>query len=130
MIAQDTPQDIPDFIAELQRQEVAPKTIASYRSDLQGFAQELRDFTPRAFTAPAVRPTDLRPKGMPNSAEDSPPPSIVESDILSSVLNRAWLLGHVPSTGYFAVTAFIAEPLRLLRTVIVCGLDERENSPL
>ena len=39
MIDQDTPQDIADFITDLQRQEVAAKTITSYRSDLPGFAR-------------------------------------------------------------------------------------------
>ncbi len=60
MITQETPQDITDFIAELQRQEVAPKTIASYRSDLLGFARWFTDSTSEAFTAAAVTPTDVR----------------------------------------------------------------------
>ncbi len=60
MIAQDTPQDITDFIAELQRQEVAAKTLTSYRSDLLGFARWFTDSTSEAFTATAVTPTDVR----------------------------------------------------------------------
>jgi site-specific recombinase XerD len=60
MITEDTPQDISDFIAELQRQEAAPKTVASYRSDLLGFARWFTDSTGEAFTARAVTPTDVR----------------------------------------------------------------------
>lgn len=60
MIAEDTPQDITAFMTELQRQEVAPKTIASYRSDLLGFARWFTDSTSEAFTAAAVTPTDVR----------------------------------------------------------------------
>ena len=60
MIAQDIPQDITAFIAELQRQEVAPKTIASYRSDLYGFARWFTDSIGEAFTAAGVTPTDVR----------------------------------------------------------------------
>ncbi len=60
MIAQNTSQDITDFMAELLRQEVAPKTIASYRSDLQGFARWFTDSLGEAFTAAAVTPTDVR----------------------------------------------------------------------
>ncbi len=60
MITQDIPQDITDFITELQRQEVAPKTIASYRSDLLGFARWFTDSTSEAFTPAAVTPTDIR----------------------------------------------------------------------
>ena len=33
-------------------------------------------------------------------------------------------------TDHFTVTTFVAEPPRLLRTVIFCGLDESEESPL
>src|SRR5687768_9609186 len=60
MIAQDTPQDIADFITDLQRQEVAAKTVTSYRSDLLGFARWFTGSTSEAFTASAVTPTDVR----------------------------------------------------------------------
>jgi integrase/recombinase XerD len=49
-----------DFIADLQRQEVAPKTVTSYATDLRGFARWFRDSTGEAFTAAAVTPMDLR----------------------------------------------------------------------
>ncbi len=35
----ETAHDITTFLADLARQEVAPKTVASYRSDLAGFAR-------------------------------------------------------------------------------------------
>ena len=60
MIAQGTPQDITDFVAELRRQEVAPKTVASYRSDLAGFARRFVDATGEDFGAARVTPTDVR----------------------------------------------------------------------
>ena len=60
MIAQETPQDITDFVAELRRQEVAPTTVASYRSDLAGFARWFADSTGEAFGAARVTPTDVR----------------------------------------------------------------------
>ena len=60
MIAEETPQDITDFITELQRQEVAPKTITSYRSDLLGFARWFTASTSEIFTAVAITPTDVR----------------------------------------------------------------------
>ena len=60
MIAQDTPPDLVAFIADLRRQEVAPKTVASYRSDLTGFARWFTDSTGEEFTAVAVTPTDVR----------------------------------------------------------------------
>ena len=60
MIAQDTPPDLVAFVADLRRQEVAPKTVASYRSDLTGFARWFTDSTGEEFTAVAVTPTDVR----------------------------------------------------------------------
>ncbi|MDQ5853176.1 MAG: tyrosine-type recombinase/integrase [Chloroflexota bacterium] len=60
MIAQDPPQDITNFIMDLQRQEVAAKTVTSYHSDLLGFARWFTGSTSEAFTATAVTPTDVR----------------------------------------------------------------------
>jgi len=60
MITDNIPQDVPDFVAELQRQEVAPTTITSYRSDLLGFARWFTDSTSETFTAAVVTPTDIR----------------------------------------------------------------------
>ncbi len=54
MIAEDTPQEIPDFISELQRQEVAPKIVISYRSDLLGFAHWSTAFTIEPITSMAA----------------------------------------------------------------------------
>ena len=51
MITDTIPEDITDFVVELQRQEVAPKTVASYRSDLLGFARWFTDTTGEAFCA-------------------------------------------------------------------------------
>src|SRR5919108_2729239 len=52
--------DRTDFIRELGRQEVAPKTIASYRSDLNVFARWFGESTGEAFRAAAVTPSDIR----------------------------------------------------------------------
>jgi len=60
MITEETPQDITDFITDLMRQEVAPKTVTSYRSDLLGFARWFTGSTSEAFTASTVTPTDVR----------------------------------------------------------------------
>ena len=54
------PQDITAFVVELQRQEVAPKTVASYRSDLLGFAHWFADSTGEVMVTSAVTPTDIR----------------------------------------------------------------------
>ncbi len=60
MIDQDVPVDITDFIADLRRQEVAEKTITSYRADVLGFARWFSDTTGEAFAAVRVTPTDVR----------------------------------------------------------------------
>ena len=60
MFAQDTHQDITNFIMDLQRQEVAAKMVTSYHSDLLGFARWFTGSTSEAFTASAVTPTDVR----------------------------------------------------------------------
>ena len=60
MIAQETPPDFTAFLADLRRQEVAAKTVASYRSDLASFARWFADSTGDEFTAAAVTPTDVR----------------------------------------------------------------------
>ena len=60
MIAQDTPPDLIAFVADLRRQEVAAKTVASYQSDLTGFARWFTDSTGEDFAAAAVTPTDVR----------------------------------------------------------------------
>ena len=60
MIVQDTPPDLVAFVADLRRQEVAAKTVASYQSDLTGFAHWFTDSTGEEFTTAAVTPTDVR----------------------------------------------------------------------
>lgn len=60
MIDRDLPADISDFVADLRRQEVAEKTVTSYRSDMLGFARWQADTTGEAFAAPRITPTDLR----------------------------------------------------------------------
>jgi site-specific recombinase XerD len=60
MIDQDIYRDITDFVADLWRQEVAPKTITSYTTDLRAVARWFTDTTGQAFAAAVVTPTDLR----------------------------------------------------------------------
>ena len=52
--------DIADFIGELARQEVAEKTVRSYRSDLAHFTRWFEGSTGDAFRAAAATPTDVR----------------------------------------------------------------------
>ena len=52
--------DVTDFFTELSRQEVAAKTVQSYRSDLASFARWFETSTGEAFRAGAVTPTDVR----------------------------------------------------------------------
>jgi site-specific recombinase XerD len=60
MIDQDIPLDITEFLADLRRQEVAPKTVSSYATDLRAVARWFTATTGEAFAAAAVTPTDLR----------------------------------------------------------------------
>jgi len=48
------------FIADLERQEVSPKTRASYRLDLLYFASWFRRTVGERFSPEAVTPTDVR----------------------------------------------------------------------
>src|SRR5919198_281506 len=57
--SQDTYPDITAFIAELTRQGMAVKTIATYRTDCTMFARWFTDSTGEAFRAAAVTPSDL-----------------------------------------------------------------------
>src|SRR5439155_16575319 len=45
---------------ELQRRETAPRTVGSYRQDLELFGRWLEQSNGEAFAAAAVTPTDLR----------------------------------------------------------------------
>jgi site-specific recombinase XerD len=51
--------DISAFVAELTRQGMAAKTIATYRTDLIQFARWFTDTTGEPFSARAVTPTDI-----------------------------------------------------------------------
>jgi site-specific recombinase XerD len=59
-MSQSVTDDIADFTAELHRQEVAEKTVRSYRSDLAHFRRWFEGSTGEAFRAGAVTPTDVR----------------------------------------------------------------------
>jgi site-specific recombinase XerD len=59
-MTQTMTDDVTRFLEDLQRQEVAPKTVASYRSDLAGFARWFDGTLGQPFTAVAVTPTDIR----------------------------------------------------------------------
>jgi site-specific recombinase XerD len=48
------------YIEELQRQEVSPKTVKSYRSDLTGFGRWFAETNGEPFSAAATTPTDIR----------------------------------------------------------------------
>jgi integrase/recombinase XerD len=60
MAQTDHPTEIDRFVARLDQEEAAAKTIANYRSDLSLFARWFRDTSGEAFAAAAVTPTDLR----------------------------------------------------------------------
>lgn len=53
-------EEITQFIADLQRQEAAPKTVANYLSDLNCFARWFKGSTAEEFAAANVTPTDIR----------------------------------------------------------------------
>jgi site-specific recombinase XerD len=48
------------FLADLAREGAAPKTLASYRTDLAHFVRWFAASTDEAFAPAAVTPTDLR----------------------------------------------------------------------
>jgi integrase/recombinase XerC len=52
--------EIDRFLDDLAREGAAPKTLASYRSDLAAFARWFQQSTGEVFGAAAVTPTDLR----------------------------------------------------------------------
>src|SRR3954466_7998591 len=52
--------ELTEFLGELGRREAAANTVASYRADLQLFAQWFEATNGEAFTAAAVTPTDIR----------------------------------------------------------------------
>lgn len=55
-----TPDEIARFVEELRRQDVAHKTLVTYRSDLLHVARWFEGSRGELFTAAAVTPTDLR----------------------------------------------------------------------
>src|SRR5438477_5652690 len=52
--------ELTDFLADLVRQDLAPKTIATYKIDLTAFAQWFATSLDEPFSARAVTPTDIR----------------------------------------------------------------------
>src|SRR5947209_20445154 len=54
------PGEVAEFVQDLQRQEVAAKTLVNYRSDLLCFARWFAAVNDEPFAAAAVTPTDLR----------------------------------------------------------------------
>src|SRR6185437_7520247 len=57
--AGDSPE-VASFVADLRRQETAPKTWQNYRSDLACFGRWFTAVNGEPFTAAAVTPTDIR----------------------------------------------------------------------
>jgi site-specific recombinase XerD len=53
-------EDVTQFIAELQRQEAAARTLKNYESDLLCFGRWFQNSVGEAFTAERVTPTDVR----------------------------------------------------------------------
>jgi len=53
-------EELTQFTAELHRREAAPRTVESYRQDLEVFGRWLGQTNGEAFSARAVTPTDLR----------------------------------------------------------------------
>jgi hypothetical protein len=60
MIAQDVPIDITDFLTDLRPQEMAPKTVTSYATDLRTAVRWFTTTPGEACAAALVTPTDLR----------------------------------------------------------------------
>lgn len=52
--------DIPDFLAELERRGSSPHTIRNYRHDLEVFARWFETSNGEAFAAAGMTPTDVR----------------------------------------------------------------------
>jgi site-specific recombinase XerD len=52
--------DLAAFLLDLCKEEVSPNTLASYQSDLAGFARWFSETNGEAFSAKAVTPTDVR----------------------------------------------------------------------
>lgn len=59
-MSQTVTDELTDFLADLVRQDLAPKTIATYKGDLSAFAQWFATTLDEPFSARAVTPTDVR----------------------------------------------------------------------
>jgi site-specific recombinase XerD len=59
-MSQVTTDEVTEFLADLVRQDLAPKTIATYKVDLQAFSQWFATTLDEPFSARAVTPTDVR----------------------------------------------------------------------
>ena len=60
LMSQTTTDELTDFLADLVRQDLAPKTIATYKVDLTAFAHWFASTLGEPFSARAVTPTDIR----------------------------------------------------------------------
>src|SRR5919198_6507336 len=58
-MSHDTYPDITAFVAELSRQGMAAKTVATYATDCTMFARWFTESTGEPFSARAVTPTDV-----------------------------------------------------------------------
>ena len=54
------PDELLAFVEELRRQDVAPKTLVNYRSDVGQFAKWFEGSRGEAFAVAAITPTDIR----------------------------------------------------------------------
>jgi site-specific recombinase XerD len=59
-MSQSITNELPEFLADLGRQDRAPKTISTYKVDLTAFAQWFASTLDEPFSARAVTPTDIR----------------------------------------------------------------------
>jgi integrase/recombinase XerD len=59
-MTQSVTDDLAAFLLDLYRQEVSPKTLSSYQSDLSLFARWFAETNREPFSARAVTPTDIR----------------------------------------------------------------------
>src|SRR5688500_3740373 len=60
VMSQTITDEVTEFLADLARQDLAPKTIATYKIDLTAFASWFTTTLDEPFSARAVTPTDVR----------------------------------------------------------------------
>src|SRR5215216_1878762 len=59
-MSKPAPHELPEFLADLARQDLAPKTIATYKGDLTEFSKWFSSTLGEPLSAQDVTPTDLR----------------------------------------------------------------------